>query len=139
MHLSPKLIFAFQVIEHISEPISFMKSFHLQRGEVVVFSSPATDSVFYNRNGSDWKSFSPSHHLILYNRKSLFYLFERSGIKLVSYDYCFSGSSVFNTPTAIVKHLNNLFIWIVRVLIKGYKSPPKYHGRNSFLSIGLAY
>jgi hypothetical protein len=131
-----KLVFSLQVIEHVHDPSAFLASLHLAPGERVVLTSPATDSAYYRRNGAAWRSFSPSHHVQLYNRQSLGRLFDRCGIQLLHYEHCYSGSRTRSLASAAVSHARAQAVWLARILLKGPKPRPRFHGKNSFLAIG---
>lgn len=130
-----KCIFSFQVLEHISEPIEFINSLHLAPGDYLILTSPAVDSVFFARNQSHWRSYSPSYHLLLYSKTSLKYLLDQCHLALLYYDFCYSRSHTYNRITSYIQHIKNQLIWTGSVCAHGYSPRPWYHGRSSFLAI----
>ena len=132
--LKKKTIVALQVLEHIAEPHLFLQEMALDHGDYVVMTSPAVDGKYFSKYGKDWKSFSPSHHLVLYSRESLNGLFEKSDIEMLHYGFCISASN--SMLASMWKFVRNTFTWPVRILLKGYIPPPKFYGRNSFIVVG---
>lgn len=82
--IANKIVVCLQVIEHIDKPISFLESLFLQQGDYIVMTSPSVDSKYFARYGRYWRSFSPSHHLVLYSKQSLELLFKQFGIDILS-------------------------------------------------------
>ena len=129
-----KIVVSFQVLEHINDPHVFLRSMYLQQGDYVVLTSPAVDSKYYRWYGKYWKSFSPSHHLVLHSRRGIEYIFKKANIKILYYGLCISASN--SRLDSAIKFLKNFCIWPIRIILKGYIPPPRFYGYNSFLVIG---
>lgn len=129
----PKVIVLLQVLEHLSKPQDFLKSINLQKGDYVVLTSPAVDSIYCKLYKNKWNSLSPSHHLILYSQKSLEVFAQELSLNLVYLNFCFSAchGSIDNG----INYLKSLFKFPVKVLLGQKPSFPLFHGKNSFLAV----
>lgn len=130
-----KIVSALQVIEHAPDPLEFIRSFHLQPDDYVLLTSPSVDTPYFRYYGKYWRSYSPSHHLVLYSRKGLEYLFERNDIELLHYEHCVSG--VHNQFDELLRFCARVALWPVRRMKNPkYQRIQLFHGRASFLAIG---
>jgi hypothetical protein len=133
--LSPKIITAFQVIEHVQDPRLFINNLCIRKDDWLVLTSPAADSPTATRCHSTgrWRSLSPSHHLCLFSRRGLEKLAIDCDLALVHFEYTWSGCHglIDNFRKNVLVHLK----WPLKRLI-GRKDPyPIFYGRNSFLAI----
>ncbi len=86
---SIKLITLFDVIEHLIEPINFLKIAKnklKQNGYVLMF-TPNIHSLSGNLMGPDHNMFAVFNHLCFYDHKSLNYLAKKTGFKIIKIDY----------------------------------------------------
>jgi len=151
--INKKVVTAFQVLEHIRYPRSFIESLHLYAGDYLVLTSPAVDSIWYKLYGQRWWGLSPSHHVILYSKKSLEILCGEMGFNLLCWGLCVSGSHglfhsylryVFSLIKWPLKSVLGREAWLaVRELLGCYRIQPRdfnpsfplFNGKNSFLAI----
>lgn len=131
----PKLVVMLQVLEHLANPVDFLKACALAPRDWLVVTSPAIDTVYYERNGKNWQSFSPSHHLILYGRKSLEVLLAKCGYEIVAYEHCYSGSVARNVPTALLMYFYRIMLWGRNALRGTVAAFPRYYGKHSFILV----
>lgn len=131
-----KVVVSLQVLEHISNPVEFLESFGLRAGDYLVLTSPAVDAIYFRLYGRFWRSYSPSHHLILYSRKALEIIFERAGIELLYYEHCVSGAH--GQLDELIRFSARVILWpIRRMMSKKYTRVQLFHGKASFLSVGV--
>ena len=86
---SLKLITLFDVIEHLVEPISFLRTANKKlkkNGNILMF-TPNIHSISGRLMGPDHNMFAVFNHLCFYNLKSLNYLVTKTGFKIIKIDY----------------------------------------------------
>ncbi|MEN6320285.1 MAG: class I SAM-dependent methyltransferase [Syntrophaceae bacterium] len=85
------LIVTISVLEHVYNPVSFIKSLlcNLNRNGKVVIVTPDFNNIWRRIFRKRWQSFKVPEHVIYFNHKSLNILARLSGLKLLS---------VFNLP-----------------------------------------
>ena len=86
---SLKLITLFDVIEHLIEPISFLRTANKKlkkNGNILMF-TPNIHSISGRLMGPDHNMFAVFNHLCFYNLKSLNYLVKKTGFKIIKIDY----------------------------------------------------
>jgi len=81
------LITTISVLEHVYNPVDFMKGIvkKLNPGGAVVMVTPNIDSFWAKFMRRKWPSFKIPEHIAYYDRKTLNYLFEISGLKLMEF------------------------------------------------------
>jgi hypothetical protein len=129
-NITPKIITALQVIEHIKNPQVFINNLHLSNHDWLVLTSPAPDSPTAKRlhPTGDWRSLSPSHHLCLYSKQGLEILADTCNLSLVHYEYTWSGCHglIDNTKNNII----NFIKWSIKKLL-GLPNPlPFFYGKT---------
>lgn len=79
------IITLWHVIEHLDKPKEIMVSMQriLKKDGIIVISTPNTDSLGFKYGRNMWFHLDAPRHLILYNRKSLEYLLNRTGFKVI--------------------------------------------------------
>lgn len=122
-------IIAVGVLEHVYEPVSFVKELagHLRDNGVLVFATPNFGSFWRRLFGSRWPSFKVPEHVVFYDQETLNKLFETSGFKdmqVVPYPHAFPISLVaeklgFSVPSFIGKY--NIWLPATTVAIAGRK------------------
>jgi len=133
--LNPKIITAFQVIEHIQDPRVFIRDLHVGEFDWLVITSPAPDSqtaIKCHPTGR-WRSLSPTHHICLFSRLGLEKLATDCGLTLVHYEYTWSACHGFIDNFR--KNLLSYLKWPIKRII-GRRDPlPIFYGKNSFIAI----
>ncbi len=73
------------LIEHILSPKSFLKEVNrvLKKNGVLLLTTPNFDSFTRRLLGKDWFQYK-YEHIIYYNKKSIFYLLEKEGFKVLT-------------------------------------------------------
>jgi len=100
-------ITAFDVLEHVLEPLDFVGSIHkrLEEGGRVVMTVPNCGGIVRRLMGKRWYFYIPEEHLHYFNRKNLAGLFEKQGFEVLSvgatykpmtYDYALLQFAEFN-------------------------------------------
>jgi hypothetical protein len=128
-----KVVSALQVLEHVSNPDTFLDGFCLQQGDYAVLTSPAADTRYALRYKELWRNISPSHHLAMYTKKAIEIIAERHNMEIVYYENTWSATNNFwhNLWT----HMKTYAKWPIKKLI-GRKDPfPRYNWRDSFFVI----
>jgi 2-polyprenyl-3-methyl-5-hydroxy-6-metoxy-1,4-benzoquinol methylase len=82
------VVTAFDIIEHVQNPISFLQDIHkvLRPGGVLALSSPDTDHFLRYLMGSRWPMLQPMQHTILFSRRSIAALLEQCGFGEIQVD-----------------------------------------------------
>lgn len=80
------IITLWHVIEHLNSPYEVIIPIQriLKKDGILVINTPNTDSIGFKYGGGIWFHLDAPRHLILYNRKTLEYLLDRTGFKVVS-------------------------------------------------------
>jgi len=133
--VSPKIVTALQVIEHVQYPRIFINKLHIEETDWLVITSPAPDALTAQRLHSTgrWRSLSPSHHLCLYSRRGLDKLAADCNLILVHFEYTWSACHGFFDN--IYKNILRYLKWPIKKMI-GRKDPfPEFYGKNSFIAI----
>ena len=132
--LDTKVVTALQVIEHIADPKEFLLSLGLSKGDSLVLTSPSTDTIYCRMYGKCWRSYSPSHHLILYSRRGIEILLESAGLELVHYEHCVSGAH--SRLDELVRFGARVALWPIRRWGSAKQGRIQlFHGKSSFLAI----
>jgi hypothetical protein len=129
-----KIVVAFQVIEHLESPHNFLSSLHLDSGDYIVLTSPATDTAYFRLYGKYWRSYAPDHHIVMYCRQTIEHVFEHSRVRLLHYEHCVSG--VHNSTDEFVRFCARALLWPLRRRNPKYRRIQLFHGKSSFLAIG---
>ncbi len=129
----PKVVTAFQVIEHVDDPVAFLKNLHLGPGDVALLTSPAVDSRTAHREKGRWRNLSPSHHLALFSRKGLEAACARAGLEVATYD--FAWAACHGGWDNLRLHVLQWLKWPIKRLIGRKDRFPPYHGRESFIAL----
>jgi len=79
------LILCFDTIEHVYEPVPFMKKIAnlLRPGGVTAIATPDIDSWLRRLSGKGWVSFKIPEHAIYFNRSSMIKLLNAAGLSVV--------------------------------------------------------
>jgi len=79
-------ITCFQVIEHLTNPFSFLAATKklLKKGGVVIFTTPNNDSPLRKLFGSHWSVYNTSSHFVFYNKNSVLKTMNHAGYKNVT-------------------------------------------------------
>jgi hypothetical protein len=133
--ITPKVITALQVIEHVPDPVAFINHLGLKADDLLVVTSPAVDSPSACRqhHTGKWRSLSPSHHLCLFTRKGLEEVAVRCDLDLINYEYVYSGCH--GAVNNLCKHIFMYLKWPIKRLIGRKDSFPLFSGKNSFIAI----
>jgi len=77
------VVTAFDIIEHVQNPANFLHEMReiLKPGGVLAISSPDTGHVLRYLMGSRWPMLQPMQHTVLFSRRSITALLERSGFE----------------------------------------------------------
>ena len=110
------VVFLKHVLEHLHEPIAAMQEIRrvLKSNGRILITTPNTSSLGNRLFGRRWVNYDPPRHLMIYNKKSLAYLFNATGIELLAcHAPATNSSSVFRQSflTAFngrLKPVNNL-------------------------------
>jgi 2-polyprenyl-3-methyl-5-hydroxy-6-metoxy-1,4-benzoquinol methylase len=75
---------ALDVLEHIEDPVKFLKSAHekLTSDGFLLINVPNSGSFFARISGKNWHALVPPEHWFFFNRKSLKILLESEGFKV---------------------------------------------------------
>ena len=76
-----------QVIEHVLDPVEFLAAATalLRPGGCIMLETPCSSHIRARRAGKDWRYLWPPWHLNLFNENSFEALFEKCGLKPVSF------------------------------------------------------
>ena len=132
---TPKVATAFQVIEHVPDPRSFITAMGLKKGDWLVLTCPGADSADAKAmaHTGRWRNLSPSHHLCLYTRQGLQQVANDTGLELVLHAPVWA--ACHGAIDNAWRHLKQYIKWPVKRLI-GRKDPfPHFYGRDSVLVI----
>ena len=93
-------IVALQVIEHVYDPLSFVKNLraHLSTGGALLLSTPNMGSRWRKTLGSRWPSFKVPEHVAFYDASTLEKLLLEAGlhhVRSVSHPHAFSFEEIF--------------------------------------------
>lgn len=93
-------IVALQVIEHVYDPLAFVKRLrvHLSAGGVLLLSTPNMGSAWRKTLGSRWPSFKIPEHVAFYDARTLQRLLHEAGLdnaQLVPHPHAFSFEEIF--------------------------------------------
>jgi hypothetical protein len=130
-----KIVVALQVIEHLEDPHKFLASLHLNPGDYIVVTSPATDTIYFRLYGKLWRSYAPHHHLVLYCRKTLQEVFSRAQLQMIHYEHCVSG--VHNSADEFVRFCARVLLWPIRRRNPTLRRIQLFHAKSSLLAIGV--
>jgi 2-polyprenyl-3-methyl-5-hydroxy-6-metoxy-1,4-benzoquinol methylase len=77
------VVTAFDIIEHVQSPANFLHELReiLKPGGVLAISSPDTGHILRYLMGSKWPMLQPMQHTVLFSRRSITALLERSGFE----------------------------------------------------------
>lgn len=83
------IIHSNQVLEHIQEPIEFINAQRklLKKDGILVLGTPNMDSLSFKLMRGEWASLKKPDHLIMYNKKSIKYLLDKTGFEILSIYY----------------------------------------------------
>jgi hypothetical protein len=133
--LKPKVVTAFQVLEHLHSPREFLNSFGFRKGDIIVLTSPGVDSPTAqkkHKNGN-WISLSPSHHLCLYSKKGISILLSDCGFSLLYYNYIWA--ACHGTLDNLKKYFITLMKWAIKIILGRQNKFPSFYWKNSFIVI----
>jgi hypothetical protein len=133
--LSPKIVTAWQVIEHVHDPRMFIRDLHIEEPDWLVITSPAPDSPTAQRLHSTghWRSLSPSHHLCLFSKQGLDKLAFNCNLTLIHFEYTWS--ACHGTMDNFRKNALQYIKWPIKRLIGRKDLFPVYYGKNSFIAL----
>jgi hypothetical protein len=133
--LYPKIVTAWQVIEHVQDPRSFIADLHIGKRDWLIITSPAPDSPTAQRfhPTGRWRSLSPSHHLCLYSRQGLEGLAEDCNLAVIHYEYTWS--ACHGALDNLRKNAIRYAIWSIKKVLGMQASFPMFYGKNSFIAI----
>lgn len=79
------VVYLGQVIEHINDPYAFVRRIKtvIKPGGILVMTTPNLDSVQVKLYGPTWSHWHPPYHRVMFGRRGLKLLGERSGFKLL--------------------------------------------------------
>jgi hypothetical protein len=133
--VNPKIVTAWQVIEHVQDPRAFIADLHIGKRDWLVITSPAPDAPTAQRFHSTgrWRSLSPSHHLCLYSKEGLERLATDCNLSLTHYEYTWSGchGAFDNLRKYILRYVK----WAIKRVLGEELLPPMFYGKNSFIAI----
>jgi hypothetical protein len=133
--LKPKIITAFQVIEHLGDPDSFLRSLDFRTDDILVLTAPGVDSPTAQKHHKtgDWISLSPSHHLCLYSKKGIFNLLYNNNFSVMYYDYVWS--ACHGAIDNAMKYLIKITTCTIKNIIGRCTRYPSFYWKNSFILI----
>ncbi len=78
-------VFALDIIEHLESPHQFLLDMHrvLKKKGVLFIQTPNINSLFERIFKKDWFGYRDETHLILFNRKNLQFLLQKSGFSVI--------------------------------------------------------
>lgn len=126
------VITMFDLIEHLKDPITVLKSLRnsLNKNGVIVLQTGDTSSRWSRHQGKNWHFFAPPQHLHFFNRKTIKDLLDKSGYELttieidgkwVSLRYLFHMMRYINhdrIANFMYDHTRNNFIGKIPILFK---------------------
>lgn len=79
-------VFAIDIIEHLESPARFLLETKrvLKKGGYLFIHTPNINSFFEKIFGKNWFGYKDKTHLYLFNRKSLRFIVEQSGYKIIN-------------------------------------------------------
>jgi len=126
----------FQVVEHVEDLSSFLRSFPFASDDIIMLTLPCNDSIYKILYKEHWKSFSPSHHAHLYSKTSLMLsmrqIFPRC--RFHYFGYCHSGNNQ-STLALRLAYLAASILSSISNSFRGRLKPPMYYGQNSCILI----
>lgn len=87
------------VFEHMSDPLEALQSASrlLKPGAVLVMDIPVFPNIAFDMFGAHWFQIDAPRHLFLHSKKSLAYLEEQSGLKIINMEYNSDYSQIFRS------------------------------------------
>ena len=81
------VITMWHVLEHLASPENLLIEARriLKNGGLLIIATPNTDSLGFRLGRQDWFHLDSPRHLILYNRRSLGLLLEKTGFKVINF------------------------------------------------------
>jgi len=78
-------VFAFDIIEHLISPFLFLQEINriLKKGGLLFLYTPNIDSIFEKILKKKWFGYIDKSHLLLFNRKSLKYLLDKTNFSII--------------------------------------------------------
>jgi len=127
------VVTGFDVLEHVLDPVSFLKSVYnlLKPNRILALTSHDTRSIFCRFMGRHWYFYMPEEHLFNFNRKNLSLLLSRLGFevlhysrahKILHYDY---GLIQFQAYNPLVYYILKSFSYILPAALRRY--PIKFY------------
>ncbi len=81
------VVFCRHVLEHVKDPLFFLQSMKRQGVQDFYISVPNADTFDRVLFGTHWFMWDPPRHLWQFNKKSLFLLLEKAGLKVLDTGY----------------------------------------------------
>jgi 2-polyprenyl-3-methyl-5-hydroxy-6-metoxy-1,4-benzoquinol methylase len=90
------VISAFDLVEHVPDPIGFLRQCrdHLRPGGTIAVSTPDTGHLLRALMGSRWPMLQPMQHLHLFSKRALQRAFESAGLTTVLLDVAYKTLSL---------------------------------------------
>ncbi|MCM1099937.1 MAG: class I SAM-dependent methyltransferase [Clostridium sp.] len=87
------------VFEHMTDPVEALRSASklLKPGAVLVMDIPVFPNVAFDMFGPHWFQIDAPRHIFLHSKKSLAYLEEQSGLKIIKMEYDSDYSQIFRS------------------------------------------
>lgn len=120
------IITAFDLVEHVFDPVAFLKSVRqlAANNSVLVFATPDASSIIRPLMGRNWSMLQPFQHTVLLSRKSALRLLEAAGLELISIDSTkkvFSADYLFGQLQAVNPTLHRIYTIIQKMLPKALR------------------
>lgn len=137
------LITGFDIVEHIQDPSSFLKSLSqlLNPGGLLVLTTPDPEHFLAKTMGTRWPMFQPMQHTILFSKRGL-----KSNLENANFEQIFSGPA-FKLLTLEyladqLKVLNPLISkimnWLSKVIPKKFYTRPMKLNISEYISVSRA-
>lgn len=107
-------IFAIDIIEHLNSPFKFAQEVRrvLKKGGLFFIHTPNINSVFEKIYKKDWFGYKDKSHLYLFNRKSLQFLLQQAGFKIIVNETLFYPAPIFLRPFFFKTEIGGT-VWII--------------------------
>ena len=120
------VVFLSQVLEHVIDPKIFISKIkeNMLNGGVLHIDVPNHDSMIslYRRLNpfhSEYGFLQPNHHLIAYNKKSLSYLLNKNGFKLIKVRAYSNDDNTFGQLVMDKSVVNKFIFWLSNLFGRG--------------------
>ena len=121
------IITGFDIIEHVFDPVAFLKNLRqlATKNSVFVFATPDASSPIRSLMGKNWSMLQPYQHTVLLSRKSVSQLLSMAELEPISINgtkKVFSADYLFGQLQAVNPTIHRMYIFIQKILPKAFRN-----------------